>query len=94
MLGKIIRAHWMIENSEHYIRDVVYGEDRCRCRTGHLPEILALARSVGITYAAHHELRHADVHLLLGISLRAISNLLGVWIAPGNPPRFVSKLAA
>lgn len=85
-LGAIIRGHWMIENGEHYIRDVVYGEDRCRCRNGNLPEILALARSIGITYAAHHRMRHADVHRALGNDLRALSNLLGVWLAPGEPP--------
>ncbi len=93
-LGQIIRAHWLIENASHYVRDVVYGEDRCRCRTGNIPEILAIARSVGITYAAQKQLRHADVHLTLGHDLRALSNLLGVWIAPGLLPLRVEKSAA
>jgi hypothetical protein len=77
----------MIENASHYVRDVVYGEDRCRCRTGNLPEVLAMARSVGITYAAHRRMRHADVHLALSNDLHALSNLLGVWLAPGPPPQ-------
>lgn len=84
-LGDIVRAHWLIENGSHYIRDVVYGEDRCRCRTGHIPEVLAIARSVGIAYAAKHHLPHADVHRRLGNDLRALSIVLGVWIAPGEP---------
>jgi len=83
----------MIENGSHYVRDVVYGEDRCRCRTGHLPEVLALARSVGITYAAHHRMRHADVHLALSNDLRALSNLLGVWLVPGPPPQTKKRAA-
>jgi predicted transposase YbfD/YdcC len=85
-LGEIVRAHWLIENGSHYIRDKVYGEDRCRCHTGRLPEILAIARSTGIAYAAKHGLAHASVHRQLGNDLCALSIMLGVWIAPGLPP--------
>lgn len=92
--GVIIRSHWLIETGSHYIRDVTYGEDRCRCRTGHLPEILAIARSVGITWAAHHRMSHAMAHRTLVHDLRALSNLLGVWIAPGPAPRSATKTAA
>jgi predicted transposase YbfD/YdcC len=81
-LAEIIRTHWLIENANHYVRDVVYGEDRCRCRTGNTPEILAIARSIGITYAAQKQLRHAEVHRVLGNDLRALSMVLGVWLAP------------
>ena len=85
-LAEIVRAHWLIENGSHLIRDVVYGEDCCRCRTGHIPEVLAITRSIGIAYAAKHELPHADVYRALTIDLRALSNLLGVWLAPGEVP--------
>jgi len=30
--GKIIRNHWFIENSDHYVRDVSLGEDKSRIR--------------------------------------------------------------
>jgi len=93
-LGVIIRSHWLIETGSHYIRDVVYGEDGCRCRTDHLPEILAIARSVGTTWAAHHRLTHATAHRTLAHDLRAISNLPGIWIAPGPAPRSARKAAA
>lgn len=93
-LGNIIRAHWLIENASHYVRDVVYGEDRCRCRIGNVPEILAIARSVGITYAAKMKLRHAEVHQTLANDLRALSNLLGVWIATEPSPLGTCKIAA
>jgi hypothetical protein len=76
----------LIENGSHLIRDVVYGEDRCRCRTGHIPEVLAITRSIGIAYAAKHVLPHAEVHRVLSTDLRALSNLLGVWLAPGEAP--------
>ena len=28
------RGHWAIENRLHYVRDVSFGEDRCRVRSG------------------------------------------------------------
>jgi len=38
--------HWHIENKNHWVRDVVFGEDASRTRTGTLPEVLALLRAV------------------------------------------------
>lgn len=46
-----VRTHWCIENQLHYVRDVTLGEDACRVRTGHAPQVLAA-------------LRNAVVHLL------------------------------
>ncbi len=47
---KIMRAHWSVENSCHYILDWAYREDHCRIRTGYGPEnITALRRfAIGI----------------------------------------------
>ncbi len=38
------RRHWSIENSLHWVLDVAFDEDRCRVRTGHGPENLAIVR--------------------------------------------------
>jgi len=38
-----IRAHWRIENTSHYTRDVTLGEDRSRIRTN--PGVFARLRS-------------------------------------------------
>ncbi|MBF0518666.1 MAG: ISAs1 family transposase [Nitrospirae bacterium] len=43
-LGTIIRAHWGIENSLHYVLDVAFNEDQCRARTGHNAENLSIIR--------------------------------------------------
>jgi predicted transposase YbfD/YdcC len=50
----IVRDHWHIENSLHYLRDVTLREDACRVRRGSAPQVLAA-------------LRNAIVHLLAGV---------------------------
>ncbi len=42
------RGHWHIENWLPWIRDVVYGEDRCQVRRGHGLQNLAALRSAAI----------------------------------------------
>src|SRR5438105_297454 len=37
------------QNRSHYVRDVTFGEDRSRLRTGHAPQILAALRNLAIT---------------------------------------------
>lgn len=33
-LTELARAEWSIENRDHHVRDVTFGEDRCRLHTG------------------------------------------------------------
>jgi predicted transposase YbfD/YdcC len=44
----IIRSHWKIENSLHYVKDVAYQEDFNRMRTGQIPRVTSLLRSMAI----------------------------------------------
>ncbi len=37
MLGPIVRSHWAIENSLHWVLDMVFRDDECRLRTDHAP---------------------------------------------------------
>jgi len=48
LLG-IIRGQWSIENSLHWIRDVVLDEDRSQIRTGAAPRLFATLRSLAIS---------------------------------------------
>lgn len=48
-LLRLVRQHWRIENGLHYVRDVCFGEDRSRLRTGHAPQIVAAVRNLVIT---------------------------------------------
>ena len=36
-LGSIIRSHWAIENSLHWVMDMVFRDDECRVRTDNAP---------------------------------------------------------
>ena len=45
----VIRAHWGIENSLHWVLDVSFGEDRSRVRTDHGPENFALIRRMAVS---------------------------------------------
>lgn len=45
----LVRGHWSIENSLHYVRDVTFGEDRSQLRSGHAPQIMAALRNLVMT---------------------------------------------
>jgi predicted transposase YbfD/YdcC len=36
-LGAIVRSHWAVENSLHWVMDMVFRDDECRVRTDHAP---------------------------------------------------------
>ncbi len=37
VMGPIVRSHWAIENSLHWVMDMVFRDDECRVRTDHAP---------------------------------------------------------
>ena len=43
-----VRGHWGIENKLHYVRDVTFGEDGSRVRTGNAPHVMASLRNLAI----------------------------------------------
>lgn len=43
----LVRGHWQIE-SQHWIRDMAYDEDRCRIRTGSGARMMATLRNLAI----------------------------------------------
>jgi predicted transposase YbfD/YdcC len=36
-VGPVIRAHWAVENSLHWVLDMIFRNDECRVRTDHAP---------------------------------------------------------
>ena len=49
-LLEIWRGHWGIENRLHWVRDVVFGEDRSQVRTESAPQLLAALRNLVRTW--------------------------------------------
>ncbi len=49
------QRHWWIENKVHWVRDVVFGEDRSTTRTGTAPQALAAFRNlvIGLLHGWH-----------------------------------------
>jgi predicted transposase YbfD/YdcC len=48
VLAEGVRQHWSIENTQHWVLDVVFGEDRCRTRHGNAAENLAWLRKMAL----------------------------------------------
>ena len=55
LLGPVVRSHWAIENSLHWVMDMVFRDDECRVRTDHAP-----ANFTTIKHMAHNLLRTAS----------------------------------
>ena len=53
-LGSIVRSHWAVENSLHWVMDMIFRDDECRVRTDHAP-----ANFTTIKHMAHNLLRRA-----------------------------------
>ena len=46
--GRVVRAHWGIENRLHWVLDVIFDADQCRLRTGDGPENMAMIRHMAL----------------------------------------------
>jgi len=53
-LGPVIRSHWAIENSLHWVMDMIFRDDECRVRTEHAP-----ANFTTLKHMAHNLIRKA-----------------------------------
>jgi predicted transposase YbfD/YdcC len=55
LLGPIVRSHWAIENSLHWVMDMIFRDDESRVRTDHAP-----ANFTTIKHIAYNLLRQAS----------------------------------
>ena len=53
-LGPIVRSHWAVENSLHWVMDMIFRDDECRVRTDHAP-----ANFTTLKHMAHNLIRKA-----------------------------------
>lgn len=54
LLGPIVRSHWAVENSLHWVMDMIFRDDECRIRTEHAP-----ANFTTLKHMAHNLIRRA-----------------------------------
>lgn len=54
LLGPIVRSHWAVENSLHWVMDMIFRDDECRVRTDHAP-----ANFTTVKHMAHNLIRKA-----------------------------------
>ena len=54
LIGPIVRSHWAIENSLHWVMDMIFRDNECRVRTDHAP-----ANFTTIKHMAHNLIRKA-----------------------------------
>jgi predicted transposase YbfD/YdcC len=66
LLGPIIRSHWAIENSLHWVMDMIFRDDECRVRTDHAP-----ANFATIKHMAHNLIRKAPGKASLRLKRKA-----------------------
>jgi predicted transposase YbfD/YdcC len=47
-LGPAIRSHWAVENSLHWVMDMVFRDDECRVRTDHAPANFTTSKHIAL----------------------------------------------
>jgi predicted transposase YbfD/YdcC len=62
-LAGAVRAHWGIENSEHWVLDVVFQEDQCRARLDNAAENFALLRRLAMNLIRSEGTKHASLRV-------------------------------
>jgi predicted transposase YbfD/YdcC len=70
VMAQLIRAHWGIENSLHWVLDMSWGEDASQIRDRNAARNLALLRKITLNLA-----RQAATHEGKRISLKNVRNL-------------------
>jgi predicted transposase YbfD/YdcC len=53
-IGPVIRSHWAVENSLHWVMDMIFRDDECRLRKDHAP-----ANFTTLKHMAHNLVRKA-----------------------------------
>ena len=71
-LSQVIRSHWGIENSLHWILDMTFREDECRARKEHGAENMAMMK-----HAALNQLQRAKPQFAKDMSIKRLRKKAG-----------------
>ena len=61
ILANAVRAHWSIENSLHWVLDVVFKEDYCRAREGYAAQNMAVLRHMALNLLKQENSRKRSI---------------------------------
>lgn len=81
LLNQVVRGHWGIENSMHWVLDVAFGEDDCRICTGDGAQNFAILRRMALNLLKHERSSKVGVHakrLRAGWNNDYLQTLLGL----------------
>jgi hypothetical protein len=87
-LGPVIRGHWSVENSLHWVMDMIFRDDECCIRTDHAP-----ANFTTLKHMAHNLIRRALAASRFLPSIPRIEAYT-VWPAEQGFRRVAAKAAA
>jgi predicted transposase YbfD/YdcC len=68
----IIRSHWAIENSVHWILDMTFGEDQSRIRKGNAPQNMAILRHLILNILQIAKKKFYPKDSIKGLKLKAM----------------------
>lgn len=61
--ARAVRSHWGIENSCHWVLDVVFREDHCRIRVGNAAENMSTLRRLALNLLRREKSERRGVHV-------------------------------
>lgn len=64
LAADVVRSHWAIENSLHWILDVTFREDDSRIRRGNAPQNLAIIRHIVLNMLQQHRAKKMSIKKL------------------------------
>lgn len=72
-----IRAHWGIENSLHYVKDVTFGEDASLIRTGNAPTNFSIIRNIAVNVLRReHFISFPQAIRMIGGNIKKLAQIL------------------
>jgi predicted transposase YbfD/YdcC len=80
LIAKAVRAHWSIENSQHWVLDMVFREDECRVHEVNASANFSMLRRIALNTLKVDDARHSvkSKRLLAGWSEAYREKLLGL----------------
>jgi predicted transposase YbfD/YdcC len=81
--AQVVRNHWSIENSLHWVLDVTFEEDACRIRRGFAPENVAWFRGLAVSLLKQEQTKKRSIRKKMLIAADDFTYLLKILLNKG-----------